>query len=249
MGITKKRSIPIVATVVAFVAIVIMLSLGFWQLERKVEKEQRLTQIEFASQQQSLALEEVALSYQDYQDFVIEAQGELSQSYFYIDNKLHAGRAGFNVLAPFITKSGVVILDLGWLPANAPRPSLPEFSPLILSHVKGILYIPKDNRLIKETNVSFGTFPALLQQIDLSKIEQHLGQSVLPFVLRMQPQTDAEFVREWQAVSMSPEKHLGYAIQWFGLTVAGLTVYLLSLLKWMQLPSRKESSDNPPNNS
>lgn len=237
----QKRTVPIIATLVAFVAIVIMLTLGFWQLDRKVEKEERLSQIAYAKQQQSLALENVILSYGAYQDFLIDAKGKLIEGSFYIDNKLRDGKAGFHVMLPFETASGVVLLDLGWLPANAPRPALPTFDPLTLDALTGVLYIPLDNRLIKETNVNYGTFPALLQQVDLTQMERHIGQGVLPFVLRLQPQNSSEFVREWQAVTMSPEKHLGYAIQWFGLAVAGLTVYLLSLLKWMQAPHFKNN--------
>jgi surfeit locus 1 family protein len=50
-------------------------------------------------------------------------------------------------------------------------------------------------------------------------------------VLRLLPNDSTDLVREWKVMSMQPEKHLAYAIQWFGLAVAGLTIFLISLRK------------------
>jgi cytochrome oxidase assembly protein ShyY1 len=236
-----KRKFPVLATLVALGAIVIMLTLGFWQLDRKLEKEGRLERIAFAQQQASIGISDVLDDYMEYQDYSVSANGELLDALFYIDNKLKEGKAGFNAMQPFKTANGVVLLDLGWLAATAPRPALPAFERFGFKHVEGMLYVPENNKLITETNTNYGSFPALLQQIDLKQIEQHLGQSVLPFILRLQDNTSSTFVRDWEAVTMSPEKHLGYAIQWFGLAVAGLTIYLLSLLKWMQVSKSGET--------
>lgn len=236
-----KQKFPVIATLVALCAIVIMLTLGFWQLDRKLEKEGRLERITFAQQQASIGIKDVLDDYLEYQDYSVSANGELLDALFYIDNKLKEGKAGFNAMQPFKTANGVVLLDLGWLAATGPRPALPEFEELGLTSVEGMLYVPENNKLITETNTNYGSFPALLQQIDLQQIEQHIGQSVLPFILRLQDNTSPTFVRDWEAVTMSPEKHLGYAIQWFGLAVAGLTVYLLSLLKWMQASKNSET--------
>lgn len=241
---TNSARFPYLATVVAFIAIVIMLGLGFWQLDRKLEKERRLEQIDFAKQQQSLRLSDVIEDYREYQDFAIDAEGQLLPGSFYIDNKLYDGKAGFNVMRGFETDSGILMLDLGWLAATAPRPAMPEYKELSFKAISGVLYIPTDNQLITETNQQFGSFPALLQQAELSQFERHLGQKVLPFILRTQQNDNPQFVRKWEAVTMSPEKHLGYAIQWFGLAVAGLTVYLLSILKWMQAKQTKTTNKN-----
>jgi cytochrome oxidase assembly protein ShyY1 len=40
---------------------------------------------------------------------------------------------------------------------------------------------------------------------------------------------------------MSPDKHLGYAVQWFGLGIAALTIYLLSLMKLFNTKNNKEN--------
>lgn len=241
-----KPPFPVIATIIAFMAVVIMVGLGFWQLERKVEKEQRLLHIENAQQQQSIALSQVVDSPNKYQDFTAMAKGRLQNKAFYIDNKIRNGVAGFHVLLPLQTDLGTLMVNLGWLAGTGVRNELPGFSLHkefnVTTTLSGVVYLPLDNRLIKETNMDYGRFPAMLQQVDLDEIEQHLEGSLLPFVLRLVPNDNSSFVRDWEVITMSPDKHLGYAIQWFGLAIAGLTIYLLSLVKRMQGPHAKNNN-------
>jgi cytochrome oxidase assembly protein ShyY1 len=226
---------PYIATVIAFLAIVIMLGLGFWQLDRKVEKDERLASIENAKQSANIDMETAFGDVQAFQDFIVSANGQAIEKYFYIDNKLLDGRVGFHVLVPYKTDSGVVMLNLGWLPATGLRSNMPTFKKPSLESVQGILYLPQLNSLVSETNSSYGEFPVLLQQVDLAEINKHLKLDVLPAVLRLVSE-QTEFKREWKAVIMSPNKHLAYAVQWFGLAIAALTIYLLSMVKWLHGP-------------
>lgn len=231
-----KKGFPYIATIVAFVAIVIMLSLGFWQLERKAQKDERLENIKKASQSDGLSIEQAFSDISAFQDYTVTFSGSALHKFFYIDNKLFDGRAGFHVLLPYTSSKGIVMVNLGWIPASGARGELPPFSMPNMNPISGTIYLPTNNAFIKETNNTYGDFPVLLQQVDLNEMSLHLGEKVLPAVVRLRAE-NSEFVRQWQAVSMSPDKHLGYAVQWFGLAVAALTVYLLSLLKWLQAPS------------
>lgn len=230
-----KPTFPYLATIIAFTAIVIMLLLGFWQLDRKSEKELRLAQIENAKGEQSISLKQAVLNPLQYQDYQATAVGQFSEELIFIDNKIRDGKPGFYVLTPLTTNYGVLMVNLGWVPAMSVRGTLPTiafpYSADELSTLEGLIYIPTHNTLIKETNTEYGRFPALLQQVDLNEISQHLRAQVLPFVLRLLPNSNSYFVREWNIITMAPEKHLAYAIQWFGLAIAALTVYLLSLRK------------------
>jgi surfeit locus 1 family protein len=232
----STRRFPYIATLVAFVAVVIMLCLGFWQLERKAEKDIRLANIYEAKQSSDISLAEAFSDIENYQDYIVIAKGKALNTLFYVDNKLVNGRAGFHVLVPYETSEGILMLNLGWIPSTGVRASLPDFTIPALTEIKGIVHLPLKNSFIRETNTAYGEFPALLQQFDLAEISQHLDKEVLPATLRLLPDR-SDFVREWKAVVMSPDKHLGYAVQWFGLAIAGLTVYLLSMLKRFQGPS------------
>lgn len=244
--VTKPTSqFPYIATVIAFVAIVIMFGLGFWQLDRKAEKEIRLESIETAKLSSNISLEKALSNIDEYQDYIVSVKGKIINKAFYIDNKLLESRAGFHVLIPYKTSAGIVMLNLGWLPATGLRTDFPIFKLPLLESVEGIAHLPLNNNLITETNGQYGEFPALLQQVDLHEIETHLGIEVLPLVLRLSMESN-DFKREWKAVVMSPEKHLAYAVQWFGLAIAALTIYLLSMVKWFHgpLPTNPNKQNN-----
>ncbi|MBT1451448.1 SURF1 family protein [Glaciecola sp. XM2] len=230
----NTNRLTILVTLVALCCIVIMFFLGFWQLDRKQQKEARLAQIESRQDANPLYLSDVVNDPDAFVDFPLQITGELRDELFYIDNRLKNGVAGYEVLVPVITDYDMVMVNLGWVPGTGSRDELPRvLLPFTQQHL-GRIYVPQDNTLINETNFNYGRFPVLMQQIDFTEIEQHLGRDVLPFTLRLDPSPDANFVRDWQVVVMAPERHLGYAIQWFGLGIAGLTVFLLTAIKTMQ---------------
>lgn len=238
----NSQTFPYIACTLAFIAIAIMVGLGIWQLDRKSEKDARLAQIQLAKTQENVDITKVINDPRTFEDFVVSANGNTSDQVFYIDNKIVGGRPGYHILVPLQTNQGLVMLNLGWVASTGSRSLLPEVKIPVLSEVQGVLYIPTLNKIITETNSRYGQFPVLLQQVDLEEINKHLRQPLLPFILRLTesaPQSATNFIRDWQVVTMSPEKHLGYAIQWFGLAIAALTVFLLTMLKWMNAPQHR----------
>jgi cytochrome oxidase assembly protein ShyY1 len=241
-----------------------MFGLGIWQLERKAEKDVRLTQIQERRSNQPFSMNELMNRYasssveeSNIQDFPVSFEGTANiESLFFIDNKILQGKVGYHVVVPILTIAGdAILVNLGWLRGNGIRGDLPSLPGSMIEKLvqkninyEGTISYPSNNTMITETNTLYGKFPALLQQIDLNQIEQHLHQSSIspnvklyPFIVNLAPDSDSEFVRNWQAVVMSPEKHLGYAAQWFGLGIAALTIYLLSLMKQLQTKNKKEN--------
>ncbi|MBF3306266.1 hypothetical protein HKW73_33805, partial [Pseudomonas aeruginosa] len=54
-------------------------------------------------------------------------------------------------------------------------------------------------------------------------VARRLEQAVVE--IRLEP-GDASFDTDWPLVSMPPERHTGYAVQWFALATALLALYL-----------------------
>lgn len=230
---SKTKPFPLMVSLLSIFSIIAMLMLGFWQLERKQQKQARLEQIKIGQEQHSLALRNIIDTPEQYQDFTVVASGYADGSLFFIDNKIHNGVPGFYVLQPIETEFGTVIVNRGWVQSTGNRQQLPQVNELTGEvSIVSMVSLPSDNVFVSETNTNYGQFPVLLQQVDLVQIERHLAREVLPFVLLAAPDDNSAFVRDWNQVVMPPEKHLGYAIQWFGLAIAGLTVYLLSMGKY-----------------
>jgi len=72
-----------------------------------------------------------------------------------------------------------------------------------------------------------GDWPRLVNAVDAAALWRELGRQGLADELRLEP-GPARYVGAWPLVNMSPDKHLGYALQWFALaaTLLGLTVWL-----------------------
>jgi cytochrome oxidase assembly protein ShyY1 len=83
-----------------------------------------------------------------------------------------------------------------------------------------------------------GEWPLLVTRIDLDEIERHLGQPLLDLVLEDRTAPRAQTVR---AQMLPPERHRGYALQWFGLSLTLLIIY--GALAWRSL--RAPPADQP----
>ena len=80
------------------------------------------------------------------------------------------------------------------------------------------------NALLLGQNLEGDSYPMRMQQIDYVLLQQQLPWSLYPAVLYQQQASD--FIPHYQPVVMPPEKHRGYALQWFGLAIAVLGVGL-----------------------
>ncbi|MFC3122581.1 SURF1 family protein [Agaribacter flavus] len=222
----------VLLTIVAIACIVTMFALGFWQLERKAQKEQRILQIEQRQDANPLRLEDVVKAPASHLDFTLSLSGLALNKLFYIDNKLYEGRTGYHLIQILKTNTGNVAVNLGWVAGESTKRILPVVD-VMEGHVdvSGVIAMPSNNIFVTETNTAYGEFPVRLQQLDIALMEKFLGEDVLPFVVLANAEAASPFIREWQPVVMPPEKHLGYAIQWFGLGIAGLSVFIVALTK------------------
>jgi surfeit locus 1 family protein len=223
--------LPFIATLVTFVCVVIMFALGNWQLQRAEQKTERLLAIEMAAKTAQVDLQQVLRGNIDEMlDMPVNFEGTANaERYFLLDNKIHNGRVGYQVLVPMQTYSGTVIVNYGWVAATNSRDILPKIKiDTEKAHFAGVISLPLNNAMIQETALVDGDWPKVLQQTDLKVIQQHYNQDVLPFVVLLNTQGNSTFVRDWQPVVMAPEKHLAYAVQWFLLAFAALAIFVIA---------------------
>ena len=228
---TFLSRLPLVATLVTFVCVVIMFALGNWQLQRAEQKTVRLLAIEQAAKTEQVDLQQVISGKIDKMlDMPVNFEGTVdAERFFLLDNKIHKGRVGYQVLVPMQTYSGTVMANFGWVAATNSRDILPNIQ---IDDKKiryaGVISLPLDNIMVKETAVIDGEWPKVIQQVDLTIIQQHYKKEVLPFVVLLTAVENSLFIRDWQPVVMAPEKHMAYAAQWFLLAFAGLVVFIIA---------------------
>lgn len=206
-----------------------LFSLGLWQLERSNEKLVLQQQLETQRTQQPVKLVTGDEKVVDYQPVIFtgESQPELM---VYVANEPHKGQDGYHILNLIrLANNRAVWINRGWVKALPDRRYLPEVSSLPATwRAHGIAYYSKGEPVLFEhalTEVSQNQWVIQALSFDLlSQVSATRNQDVLPYIIRLAPDASHGFVREWQWLSMSPEKHIAYAIQWFGLAIALLVL-------------------------
>ena len=209
----------------------VLISLGLWQLDR--EQEKQALQALYAQRQNTAAipLEAIDWSDADLSYTKMEVTGQFDNSrYFLLDNRIREGRAGYEVLMPLFTEGGkAVIVNRGWIGQGDSRTELPSLPPLHGSvNVQGTLYVPLSEPFVLSDIQEAGSadWPRVVQKIDIPAWSSVLDRDVVPFTMRMAQGSPGALEASWQTINMLPEKHRGYAVQWFAMTLALVLMYL-----------------------
>lgn len=218
------------------IAATLFSSLGIWQLGRAEEKRAIFAAYALGTGGATIdGLDRADATEQRYQ--LVRLQGHYDARHqVLLDSISFAGRSGYHVLTPFITASGSVLVNRGWVPASGNRSQLPDIDvseqPRVLSG--RIDRLPRPAlRLTPGTDNPATPWPRRLLFPTTDEISVLTGYALRDFQLLLNPGEADGFVREWRPALMEPEKHLGYAIQWFGL--AATVVFIFIILAWRHL--------------
>jgi surfeit locus 1 family protein len=211
------------------------MQLGFWQLRRAEQKEQLQNAFERGQQSTLTLTAENMVAVERYQQ--VRAAGHyLSARQILLDNMPSAqGRPGYRVLTPFVLASGPVLLvDRGWIPMGD-RDSLPslDVEESARTITGRIAQLPRPGlRMGEQRQDAGGDWPRVLNFPEQTTVEATLEQPVAPHILLLDPTNADGFERQWNIHSrFSPDKHIGYAVQWFAFAVCAIVIFLIVSFK------------------
>jgi cytochrome oxidase assembly protein ShyY1 len=214
----------------------LLIKLGFWQIERAFEKEQRQQRIKTLSQRNALSLEQI-LALKGLQDGIndlpIEVSGNFdSDKVFLLDNQPDKGRLGYRVYQIIESNGAAILVNLGWVQGSIDRSVLPEILPVsgqhtITGHVREI----EVGIQLQAQNFTDSNWPLRVQQIEIDKFSQLINKKLLPFVVYLDKKESIGYKKNWQPIVMPPEKHRGYAFQWFSLALAWISLMIWAAIK------------------
>jgi surfeit locus 1 family protein len=215
-----------VLLVAAFIA------LGRWQLHRAEAKQHMLAgvaQALSARAPQSLALAaraDLAASY----DWAAGSGRFAEGPVLLLDNQRRGEAVGVRVLAPFLPDAGgLLLVDLGWLPLEGDRRMPTVAPPRGELALRGLLAPPPAAGFrLGADRVVLDPGRWLLTRVDMAALAAALGASLAPRVLRLDPALPMGYARDLEVLpnTLTPERHRGYAVQWFGLALATLLTTL-----------------------
>lgn len=241
-----------ILTLVALLALGLTVTLGIWQLGRAQLKQALLQQWQT---QRGLP----AVGWDELRDAAARGTLEalhgrpvrllgrwLPEATVLLDNRPRQGRAGFIAVTPLRAPQGTVavLVQRGWLPRGASdRPALPQLpTPADVDVIVEGWLAPPPSKLLELGTTAQGL---IRQNIDVAEVA---AQWRLPLLQASVQQSGPEertadgmmLVRDWPVVAVAPEKHLGYAVQWFALAalIAGLYVWFQIVLPRRRCPAR-----------
>lgn len=205
--------------------------LGFWQLQRADEKAQMVSAQKMRELRPPVFWNKQKVPEQ-YER--IQLEGHYLSQIFLLDNQHYKHQFGYNVLSPLELPDGsVILIDRGWILGDISRRVVPKVEiPKDLIKLQGSVYFPSKNQWVlgpalEKKDDKTTVFEAL----DTHLASQVLQKSVYPFIIRLDKQDSHGFVREWETVSMPPQRHLAYALQWFAMAFVILIIFFALNLK------------------
>jgi surfeit locus 1 family protein len=225
--------------VIALVVLLLplLLKLGFWQLDRADEKRQ-LQQLysSRAAQPQLSPMElqtipEAELPALAFRHVVLRGTFD-NDHHFLLDNQILNGAVGYHLLTPLTLESGSsVLVNRGWIGGHADRriPSLPAQRGAV--EIVASIYVPQGESVVLGQNEWSVTWPVVVQSVDVERAAQALGVDLFDYELRIQPGYPGSQQVSWPAINTRPEKHTGYAVQWFVMAAVLLILWLYSSIE------------------
>lgn len=237
-GVSVRRN-AVLGWLLALLTIALFVRLGFWQLDRMQQKQVMLDAVHAVLQQRhalplsSAADPQRARGY----DWTAGAGRFAGLPAILLDNQAHDDRAGVRAYRVFQPASGAapLLVELGWLPLPGDRrmPAVPRPDGAI--EIAGLLAPPPSVGIVSAAAVPQADGTLLTIGLDLPLLRRVLQQPMLASrVLKLDPALPLGYARDLDILpnTLPPQRHLGYAVQWFALALAVLgTALLLTLRK------------------
>lgn len=209
-------------------------SFGFWQLDRANVKQQLQDAIDARQSDAPLHLPNALIDLtklSDAQHYLGSVTGKpVADGQFLLENVVHNGKPGFYVYTPVLMNDGqVVLVNRGWVAANAHREDIPQISVNELeTQFTGRFAAPRSKPVMVG-----GLPPANANSedvwfyVDLELLASKLDRSVAAFVLLQTNSDDSGLLRDWPVYDTKVGMHIGYAIQWFAFAAIDTVFFLL----------------------
>ena len=236
---TTNRAFLITLFVLLFTVFV---SLGRWQLRRAEDRTAAQDRFAMGRDLPVLTAPLANQESEEYRYRSLELRGQyLSSRQVLLDSMIHEGRAGYHVLTPFLplNESRWLLVNRGWVEADPDRRVLPrvevgENTRVVRGRIDAL---PRPGL---ELGGSIGpeAWPQVALFPSFDELERRFGEPLLQYQLLLDAELADGYVREWQLRMLPPERHVGYAIQWFSL--AG-TLFVIAVI--LSVRSRKSCAE------
>lgn len=226
----------------------LLLGLGTWQIQRAEDKHQLMLDRESRKFSEAVDLNKVTEVTEADRHKPARVSGRyLNRPQWLLDNRLYNGRPGyhvFSVLEVDNPERSKLVVNRGWVSIGRDRTFLPDVPvPEQKVELTGRLDSPASVAIVLEKGPLNMLSPvSVVQNLDLGAVEMGLGEAVPTYALVLDEGQAGLLQRDWRpAKTITPEKHLGYAVQWYALAMALLFIYVGVNTRRLQKGKQDES--------
>jgi surfeit locus 1 family protein len=227
-----RPGVTVSVAAAAFVALCI--AAGTWQTRRAEYKERLAAQLDERGGAPIVDLGPGLVAAEDLAFRRVRVRGEyLADKGLLLDNRIHNGVVGYEVLTPLRLQGGdaYVLVNRGWTKAPPTRSELPKVTtPSGPQQVEGVATLPPE-RVFELGSPATGP---VWQHFLMERYASWSGLSLQPIVLQQTNDANDGLIREWARPDSGVAKHRGYALQWY--TFALLTAILYVSLNLKRRP-------------
>lgn len=188
----------------------LFISLGIWQLARAEQKQTLLDQQHQGTVNASQSV--VNFDYFDGSEYErVKLYGQFQAIKFWrLQNQIVDGQIGNDILAAFTLINGqTIIVNLGWLAKDSEVTPVTDATPV---NITGFVRKPMDLPFVK--NIFTPGQESIVEIIPAHFPEANI---IADWYLQIAPSEPMALTTHWQVQTMSPDKHIGYAVQWFAM--------------------------------
>ena len=217
-------------TLLAAAVLLLFVGLGRWQWHRGEAKQLMWDQFEHAPPPAAAKNAPDFDSIPRYSRVAFLARYETSRQ-FLLDNRMHNGQAGYEVLTPAVLDDGRrILVNRGWVAFTGYRDRLPDISLRSGSaDISGRVDELPSPGLESGRAAPDGTdrWPKVTSFPTRAELERVLGGKLSRRIVLLDPAVadSGDFVRAWSPPGLSPDRHFAYAIQWWGFAAVLLVLY------------------------
>lgn len=219
-------------TILAIIGVAAGIHLGLWQTGRAQEKQQIADAMARRATAPAIHVGGELLRVDDVMFRTVEATGRFDpDGLVLLDNRVHKGRVGFEVVMPLRIAGADLhlLVNRGWIAGTGDRRRLPEVAtPKGDVAVIGFAVVPGQNVYELSAEAIEGR---VWQNLSIERYAAHTKYKVQPVLVRQSNDLQDGLVRDWAISDRAINVHRSYAFQWYALAGLVLIVYLVMSLR------------------